>query len=382
MCDRFARALSELWLDHINENVTCNEFIENHATESKYNIIPTEDIHEGSVGMKICDICKVTKESMLSEINNETYNIVIQSLLSNDDILSLFYGSSATFLFLAQRYIAIPHGYEELKYVNAANTMANKPEFTDIVGFKIFLVIYFVKCIRTYYEELLCINKNKQRYSMKNVMDIGFVELAKKLCNIFLLDYSLLALFFNEKYTGASSKYYNKLCKEFMGTDIKLNIDLWNSFTEKIKNSFDISELKLKHSSHLTTEEIIPNKFDSSIITDSDTIDIIRGEYQEQYKRLKINESNLTKDVQELHSALNKARKVNLEEKDKSKNRALQNIKGNNAENLCAVCISNKFDMMFLPCKHISCCEECSIKVNTCPICRKNISEKIKCYIS
>ena len=36
--------------------------------------------------------------------------------------------------------------------------------------------------------------------------------------------------------------------------------------------------------------------------------------------------------------------------------------------------------ILFLPCKHIFCCEMCSKKLDNCPICRTEISEKIKVY--
>ena len=47
----------------------------------------------------------------------------------------------------------------------------------------------------------------------------------------------------------------------------------------------------------------------------------------------------------------------------------------------CATCLTLDKSILFLPCKHIFCCETCSEKLENCPICRTEISEKIKiCY--
>ena len=46
----------------------------------------------------------------------------------------------------------------------------------------------------------------------------------------------------------------------------------------------------------------------------------------------------------------------------------------------CATCLTFDKSILFLPCKHIFCCEMCSKKLDNCPICRTEISEKIKVY--
>jgi predicted RNase H-like nuclease (RuvC/YqgF family) len=59
----------------------------------------------------------------------------------------------------------------------------------------------------------------------------------------------------------------------------------------------------------------------------------------------------------------------------------------NNIEhnNLCAVCYIKPKNMLFMPCKHISTCEECCQKVmetnNKCVICRENIESFDTVYI-
>ena len=46
----------------------------------------------------------------------------------------------------------------------------------------------------------------------------------------------------------------------------------------------------------------------------------------------------------------------------------------------CETCLTFDKTILFLPCKHIFCCETCSVKLNNCPICRTEITEKIKIY--
>lgn len=48
---------------------------------------------------------------------------------------------------------------------------------------------------------------------------------------------------------------------------------------------------------------------------------------------------------------------------------------------LCVICLTDKKNVAFLPCKHLCCCEECSKKVKECPMCRKKVEDTIKLYI-
>ena len=44
----------------------------------------------------------------------------------------------------------------------------------------------------------------------------------------------------------------------------------------------------------------------------------------------------------------------------------------------CIACYSNEISIIFKPCNHLCICEKCSEKVQSCPMCRKMISTKIK----
>jgi len=46
-------------------------------------------------------------------------------------------------------------------------------------------------------------------------------------------------------------------------------------------------------------------------------------------------------------------------------------------ETECCICLTNDKKVVFVPCGHYHCCDECSGKVDKCPICRSQISQKI-----
>ncbi|XP_055344018.1 uncharacterized protein LOC129592086 isoform X2 [Paramacrobiotus metropolitanus] len=48
--------------------------------------------------------------------------------------------------------------------------------------------------------------------------------------------------------------------------------------------------------------------------------------------------------------------------------------------NLCRICDDSPKRIVFVPCGHLATCEECSKKVDLCPICRSPVQQKIKTY--
>lgn len=49
---------------------------------------------------------------------------------------------------------------------------------------------------------------------------------------------------------------------------------------------------------------------------------------------------------------------------------------------LCKICLENESCVVFMPCKHMACCSDCSINFNKCIICRQNITSFLKIFIS
>ena len=70
--------------------------------------------------------------------------------------------------------------------------------------------------------------------------------------------------------------------------------------------------------------------------------------------------------------------KINIINSEENKNEKKGEHKENNEEideekddNLkCSICLDNNKCMLFLPCKHVSCCEKCAENLNNCPLCR------------
>ena len=48
----------------------------------------------------------------------------------------------------------------------------------------------------------------------------------------------------------------------------------------------------------------------------------------------------------------------------------------------CRICFDAAIQIVFLPCKHIICCDVCSRKIEICPLCRVHIPETLRVYPS
>ncbi|KAK6168965.1 hypothetical protein SNE40_020109 [Patella caerulea] len=51
-------------------------------------------------------------------------------------------------------------------------------------------------------------------------------------------------------------------------------------------------------------------------------------------------------------------------------------------QRLCKICLEKEVSIIFLPCGHVCCCGECSLSVQLCPICRKEIENRNKAFLS
>ena len=47
----------------------------------------------------------------------------------------------------------------------------------------------------------------------------------------------------------------------------------------------------------------------------------------------------------------------------------------------CKVCMDHNLGALFLPCRHLICCEPCSDSVKRCPLCRQRIIGTIKAFL-
>ena len=49
---------------------------------------------------------------------------------------------------------------------------------------------------------------------------------------------------------------------------------------------------------------------------------------------------------------------------------------------LCKVCLDTDIECLFLPCRHVVCCERCSHMLSKCAVCRTDIGAVLKVYLS
>ncbi|KAM9256569.1 E3 ubiquitin-protein ligase LRSAM1 isoform 2-T4 [Cariama cristata] len=48
----------------------------------------------------------------------------------------------------------------------------------------------------------------------------------------------------------------------------------------------------------------------------------------------------------------------------------------------CVVCMEQETQMIFLPCGHVCCCQTCCERLHTCPLCRRDITQRIRIFHS
>jgi Zinc finger, C3HC4 type (RING finger) len=71
------------------------------------------------------------------------------------------------------------------------------------------------------------------------------------------------------------------------------------------------------------------------------------------------------------------SKEKNMYEKKESEKQ--EKIKGSN---MCIICMNQDREICFIPCGHVSCCPECSSKLDKCCSCRASIQHKQKIFIS
>ena len=53
-----------------------------------------------------------------------------------------------------------------------------------------------------------------------------------------------------------------------------------------------------------------------------------------------------------------------------------------NTDGRCKVCYGNEIEILFLPCRHATCCATCASSVDRCPYCRAAIDRSVRIYLS
>lgn len=59
---------------------------------------------------------------------------------------------------------------------------------------------------------------------------------------------------------------------------------------------------------------------------------------------------------------------------------SFHNSKQEGKESECCICMAARFQIAFIPCGHLCVCQQCSISVDYCPVCRKNIEDRVQIF--
>ena len=76
----------------------------------------------------------------------------------------------------------------------------------------------------------------------------------------------------------------------------------------------------------------------------------------------------------------NNASNIPIEKLSEKKPKTLKD-EDENDEMKCVICLENNKCYIFMPCKHVCCCEGCSKNIKQCPMCRKNIESGFKIFL-
>jgi hypothetical protein len=99
--------------------------------------------------------------------------------------------------------------------------------------------------------------------------------------------------------------------------------------------------------------------------------------YIDSIKNLKTCEGNLQNVTQ------TKPVKVNLNSESKSSSESGGNTENNLSDSqLCKICYTSEYNVVFVPCYHIIACGKCASSVTRCPACRKPFESIKRVYFS
>ncbi|XP_033124411.1 E3 ubiquitin-protein ligase RNF34-like [Anneissia japonica] len=63
---------------------------------------------------------------------------------------------------------------------------------------------------------------------------------------------------------------------------------------------------------------------------------------------------------------------------EKSRGDLLRELTDLNDEMSCKVCMDRDSNVLLTPCNHLVCCDSCSVRLASCPICRTKVGEVVK----
>jgi hypothetical protein len=94
------------------------------------------------------------------------------------------------------------------------------------------------------------------------------------------------------------------------------------------------------------------------------------------------NSNKLDKQTNKKNKNLNKKLKLtnNSQSMDISESEMFEEVERLKKEQSCTICFERQKVIIFMPCSHLASCAECSVALQTCPICRKKVEATIRTY--
>ena len=87
-----------------------------------------------------------------------------------------------------------------------------------------------------------------------------------------------------------------------------------------------------------------------------------------------------------METLMNKCENLNIQNQNlELKNQNLEKQSKNLEDaRTCKICMENEISFVFIPCGHLITCENCAVNgdLKICPMCRKQITKRVKTYLS
>jgi hypothetical protein len=79
--------------------------------------------------------------------------------------------------------------------------------------------------------------------------------------------------------------------------------------------------------------------------------------------------------------SMNTAQLKETKEKLGKSLKLIKELETKSEQMMCVVCFEQKKNIVFIPCKHCTCCEQCSVQIDSCPMCRTDIKERMEIFM-
>ena len=109
-------------------------------------------------------------------------------------------------------------------------------------------------------------------------------------------------------------------------------------------------------------------------------------EVQEYWENIECENQKQKETLGLMETLMNKCENLNIQNQNlelKNQNLEKQSKHLEDART-CKICMENEISFVFIPCGHLITCENCAVNgdLKICPMCRKQITKRVKTYLS